>query len=203
MIKFFGLQKFADDMNADNNEIKEQEEQETKNEKAGNEDEKKQTPKYTDEDIDRIISARFARWEKDHQKKVDEAKKLAEMNATEKAEYEAKKLRDELEDLKAKNTIAEMSKEARKMFEEAKINISDDVLGMLVTVDSEKTKSVVESFIALFNDAVQKAVKDALKGNPPKRGMGEHTVTKNDIMKVKNRQERQKLIQENIELFKK
>lgn len=205
MIKFWGLQRFAEDIGAAVEESEKQErEQESENkELESREDKKSLGRRYTDEDVDRIIAARFARWEKDHQKKVDEAKKLAEMNATEKAEYEAKKLRDELEELKAKNIIAEMSKEARKMFEEEKINISDDVLSMLVATDSEKTKVAVESFIKMFKDAVQLSVKETLKGSAPKKGSGDHTLTRGKIMKVENRQERQRLIQENMELFKK
>lgn len=48
--------------------------------------------KYTDADIDEIISRKFAKWQKEQQKKTDEAAKLAEMNATEKAKYEKDKL---------------------------------------------------------------------------------------------------------------
>ena len=203
MIKFLGMQFFAEDDPADKDTPPEGTDGGDKDpkEKDGDKDDKLK-PKYTDEDIDRIISARFARWEKDHQKKVDEAKKLAEMNATEKAEYEAQKLRDELEELKRKETLAEMSKEARKMCEEAKVNITDDLLEMIISTDSEKTKAAVESFIKLFDDAVQAAVKDALKGNPPKKGAGDSTIAKDDIMKVKDRHERQRLIKENMELFK-
>lgn len=48
---------------------------------------------YTDEDIDAIIARRFAKWEKQKQKEIDEAKRLENMNAQERAEHERDELR--------------------------------------------------------------------------------------------------------------
>ena len=48
-------------------------------------DENKQQPKYTDADVDQIVSKRLAKWEKQQAAKVEEAAKLAEMNAQQKA----------------------------------------------------------------------------------------------------------------------
>lgn len=55
----------------------------------------------------------------------------------------------------------------------------------------------------MYKEAVQKAVKDALKGKPPKAGNGgdKPSMTKEQILAVKNPSERQKLIAENITLF--
>ena len=71
----------------------------------------------------------------------------------------------------------------------------------LVSDDAEKTKSTVEAFSNVFKEAVQAAVKDALRGNPPKASGG-NGITKERIMSVKNREERQRLINENMELFR-
>ena len=38
--------------------------------------------------MDAIISKKFAKWREQHEAKVAEAAKLAEMNATQRAEYE-------------------------------------------------------------------------------------------------------------------
>lgn len=59
----------------------------------------------------------------------------------------------------------------------------------------------MENFISLFEAAVNRAVKDALKGEPPKAG-GSSSLTRDQIMKVKDRAERQRLINENMHLFK-
>ena len=50
-------------------------------------------------------------------------------------------------------------------------------------------------------NAVQAAVKEALKGNPPKVGTKKGGLTREQILKVENRVERQRLINENLDLF--
>ena len=47
-----------------------------------------QQARYTDADVDAIISKKFAKWQEQHEAKVAEAAKLANMNATQRAEYE-------------------------------------------------------------------------------------------------------------------
>lgn len=132
--------------------------------------------KYSDKDLDDIIDKRFARWQKEQQKAVDEAKKLAEMNAQQKAEYERDQLQKELDALKKKDALAEMSKAARKMLSESNINVPDDLLSMLVTTDAESTKVAVDSFAKLFKEAVENSVKERLRGEIPTRGTGGTTV---------------------------
>jgi len=171
-------------------------------EPEGNATEQKEPDKkYTDADLDRIINEKFAKWQKKHEEDVSEAKKLAEMNAQQKAEYERDKLQKELDELKKANTLAEMGKTARKMLSDDGVTIPDELVNMLVTTDAETTASNVKSFSEVFKKAVSAAVTDSLKGGAPKTG-GAKTLTKDEIMKVTNRAERQKLINENMELFK-
>ena len=123
------------------------------------------------------------------------------MNAQERAEHERAELEKKVNELLKKEELANMSKQARSMLSEKGINISDDLLAMLVSTDADKTKSSVDSFITLFQSAVKTAVTEALKGGTPKTG-GASGITKDQIMAVKNRAERQKLIKENMHLFK-
>lgn len=44
-----------------------------------------QQARYTDADVDAIISKKFAKWREQHEAKVAEAAKFAEMNATQRA----------------------------------------------------------------------------------------------------------------------
>lgn len=124
--------------------------------------------KYTDADVDKLIDKKFAEWQKKKDKEVDEAKKLADMNAQQKAEYERDKLQKELDDYKRKDALAEMSKTARKMLSDEGISISDELLSRLVTTDAAETKSAVDSFTKLFKAAVDDAVKDKARGTTPK-----------------------------------
>lgn len=124
--------------------------------------------KYDDDDVNRIVKQKKLEWQKQQEKAVDEAKKLAEMNATQKAEYERDKVQKELDEYKRKDALAEMSKTARKMLSDEGINIPDDLLSRLVTTDAEETKSAIDGFTKLFKSAVEDAVKEKARGTTPR-----------------------------------
>ena len=179
-MKKFNLQLFADDASdaigsdsaqavsgdkAAADQSKEQKEQkDQKNDR--------QTGKYSDEVLDKILGKRFARWQEEQKKAVDEAKKLAEMNAQQKAEYERDQMRKELDGYKRKDALAEMSKTARKMLADDNINVPDDLLAMMVTTDATQTKNAIDGFKKLFKESVEGAVKERLRGDTPRRGTG-------------------------------
>ena len=151
--------------------------------------------------INTAVSNAQKKWQTVTDGKVSEAEKLAQMTSEEKAEYRAKKAEQELADLKRQIALGDMAKTARKMLSEENITVPDEIIMNLVCDDAEKTKSAVESFTKVFKDAVQAAVKEALKGNPPKANNGGTTVTREQILAVKDRAERQRLIAENPQLF--
>lgn len=159
--------------------------------------------KYSDKDLDEIIGKKFAKWQKDQEKKVDEAKKLAAMNEQQKAEYERDQLQKQLDEYKRKDTLSEMTKTARNMLTDAGISASDEILSILVSTDAEKTKIAVDSYAKVFNEAVESAVKERLKGNPPTKGTGggTATMTKAEIMAIKDPELRQQKMLENKHLF--
>ena len=152
--------------------------------------------------IDTAVSNAQKKWKDLHDDKLSEAEKLAKMTNEEKAAYRMSQMEKELNAFKEKNTLAEMSKTARKMLAEDEITIPDELLAHLVSTDAEDTKNTVQAFAKLFKDAVQEAIKTKYKGNPPKKGTGgKGSMTKDQIMAVKNPTERQKLIAEHMELF--
>ena len=152
--------------------------------------------------IDTAVSNAQKKWKDLHDDKLSEAEKLAKMTNEEKAAYRMSQMEKELNAFKEKDTLAEMSKTARKMLSEEDITIPDELLAHLVSTDAEDTKNTVQVFAKLFKDAVQEAIKTKYKGNPPKKGTGgKGSMTKDQIMAVKNPTERQKLIAEHMELF--
>lgn len=193
------LQLLDDDNSGDNAPTDNSEQKGTENNNS--EDKKQNEKKYTDDEVNEIINKKFEKWTKQKEKEMDEAKKLADMTAQEKVEYERNQLKKELEELRNANTISEMSKTARGILKEKNIDISDELLSMLVTKEADTTKKNVEGFAEMFDKAVEKAVNEKLKGNPPKKGPGNKTLTKEDILNIKDRTERQKKIAENMELF--
>ena len=199
------LQLFAEDpADGQDGELPKGQENGSKDQKGKDDPEQpapKSTAKYSDEDFDRMFNQKFAKMMEKHEKEMAEATRLAEMNAQERAEHENKKLQEQVQELMRKEAIAEMSKSARAMLREKNISIGDNLLGVLISEDADQTKKSVEEFISLFQEAVNKAVKDALKGEPPKAG-GATKLTKEQILAVKDRTERQRLIQENMHLFR-
>jgi hypothetical protein len=72
---------------------------------------------------------------------------------------------------------------------------------MMVTTDAEETKTAIDGFMQLFTDHVAAAVKDRLKGEPPRRGSGAPSMTKEQIAAIKDPELRQKAMLENKHLY--
>lgn len=161
----------------------------------------KQQPKYTDADVDEIVSKRLAKWEKQQAAKVEEAAKLAEMNAQQKAEYERDKVQKELDEYKRRDTVNAMVAESRRQLSEQGITVSDDILARLVGETAEETKASVDAFSTAFTAAVEDAVKKQLAGKAPAAGVATKTMTKEEILAIKDPVARQAAIRDNIGLF--
>lgn len=161
----------------------------------------KQQPKYTDADVDEIVSKRLAKWEKQQAAKVEEAAKLAEMNAQQKAEYERDKVQKELDEYKRRDTVNAMVAESRRQLSEQGIAVSDDILARLVGETAEETKASVDAFSTAFTAAVEDAVKKQLAGKAPAAGVATKTMTKEEILAIKDPIARQAAIRDNIGLF--
>ena len=203
---FFDLQLFADDPQG--TDPQNQPAAQTGDPKPSNDPEPKSKsqepanqPKYTDDDVNKLIDQKFAEWQKKQQKAIDEAKKLERMDAQQKAEYERDQLQKQIEEYQKKDTLSGMTKTARKMLSDEQISIPDELLDKLVTTDAEETKTAVDAFTKLFKESVQSAVKDALRGNAPKGGSNGTAVTKDQILAIKDRAERQHMIAEHMDLF--
>jgi hypothetical protein len=169
MKKMFNLQMYAEDPATEEVTAPGTAE---KNDQAAAETGKPTEPekKYTDEDVDRIVKGRLAREQEKAKKEKEEAEKLAEMNAQQKAEYKLSQVQKELDELKRKDALSEMTKVARKMLTDEGINAPDDLLSMMVTTDAQETKKAIDSFTKLYKEAVESGVKARLKGEPPRVG---------------------------------
>ena len=198
----FDLQLFADEGGDDGSGGDEGDGDGEGDDDEGGEPEKK----YTDADIDRIVKERLARERKAAEKKAKEkaeAEKLRTMTAAEKRDAEFEQMKKELAELKAEKQNADMLSTASDILKDAGINVSSKLVGHLIADTADETKANVDEFVRLYNEAVNKGVKAAMKanGSNPKRGGGS-TLTKEEIMKTKNSTERQRLIKENMHLFK-
>ena len=141
------------------------------------------------------------KWQALTDDKLSEAEKLAKMSKEEKALYKAQQLEKELADLKRKNALSEMTSTARKMLAEDSIVVADELLNKIVYEDAEKTKESVEAFKRMYKAAVQDGIKKQLTGRAPSKGSS-NSITKEQILEVKDPAERQRLIAENMSLFR-
>lgn len=142
------------------------------------------------------------KWKALTDSKLTEAEKLAKMTKEERQAYEVEQLKKELESYKKQGARSELAKTAREMLRNDGVNIPDSLLANLITDEADSTKEAVETFSKLYREAVQNAVKDMLKGQTPKKPTNDNQTTKEQIMAIKNAKERQRLIAENIDLFR-
>lgn len=120
--------------------------------------ESEQTKKYTDDEVNNIIDAKFAKWKAEQ----EEAKKLEQMNDDEKKQHELTKLEQEIETLRTEKALTEMSKVATKMLSEEKITINDNLLNLLVREKAEDTKENVSAFVELIKEQREAIKSDVL-----------------------------------------
>ena len=153
------LQFFAEDTGADgsqenqqNNESQSDNDANAQDSENGQDssDESSDRHTYTDEEVNDIVKKRLARAEKEKQAAVDEAAKLAKMNADQKKDYELEKAQKERDELKSQLATYEMGKQH------------------VVTPEAESTEANVKWLIA-HDQAVAEGVRqELLKGSTPK-----------------------------------
>lgn len=157
--------------------------------------------------IDKIVNKRLARERSEADKKTKaaaEAARLEKLTAEQKLQEKADALQQKIDELEEKEARAEMAKSARKMLADEKITLPDEIVSVLITTEAETTKTNVDSFVTVFKAAVQDAVKEALKGKTPKTGatVQKTTMTRDEIMAIKDPAKRRQAINDNIQLFK-
>lgn len=137
--------------------------------------------------------------------KTSEAQRLANMTESDKMNERIKALEDENASMKAAAVRNEMAAQVRGLLADKNITVmSDVIINCLIGADAETTKEAVNAFAAEFEKAVNARVKEALKNKTPKGGSaaGGKSMTKAEIMKIKDPIERQKMIAMYPDAFK-
>lgn len=124
----------------------------------------KNEAKYTDEDLNRIIGDRLARWQKEQAEKD----KVAKMNADQKQKYEIDTLKKENEELKKAAAKVELGKAASVLLKDSNIEATDDILSFVVADDADGTKENIEKFVKIIESQVKKAEIARATGDTPK-----------------------------------
>ena len=171
----FNLQLFAEEAAAETGTGTETTTEQTTEQSTEPTVDERSKPKYSDDDFDKKLNQKFAEWQKKKEQEIAEAEKLAKMNAEEKANHNAQKEKERADkaeariaELEKKDALAEMSKTARKMLADEGINISDELLSVLVTPEAEATQTSIKNFVKLFKAEVEKGIKAQATGTTPK-----------------------------------
>mgnify|MGYP002714213079 CR=1 FL=1 len=147
------------------------------------------------------LQRRLKQKDKEKENAVKEAEKLAKMNKDQKNEYEMEKLRKENEELRQREAMNSMRNEARSMFSEKNIAATDDLLDIVVTTEAESTQKNIDALTNVINNIVKEQVKESLRNGAPKN-VKSGGMTREDIMNIKDSDERQMAIAQNRHLFK-
>ena len=164
---------------------------------------------FTQDELDHIVQERVqravAKAQKDAEDKIKQAQsegeRLAKLTKDERAkEEEAKRLAD-LEAREKAIAIKELRIETQSLLSDEGLPI--EFLDVVMADTAESVKDNIASIRKVFDEAVEKRVNERLTQDKPRRGATAGAMSKAEIMAVKDVSERQKLIAENLELFRK
>jgi len=163
---------------------------------------KESEKKYSDADVDRIVNDKYAKFEKQKQKEVDEAKKLAKMNKDDKTKYEIDKLKSDAQSARDELAKYQMRDTAKQMIVDGGVTPTDEMIDLVTSGDAETTKSNVSKALSFATSIREQVTKELSQGNTPRTNGGNNTMSKTDILKIQDQDERQKQIAAHLDLFK-
>ena len=164
---------------------------------------------FTQDELNHIVQERVqravAKAQKDAEDKIKQAQsegeRLAKLTKDERAkEEEAKRLAD-LEAREKAIAVKELRIETQSLLSDEGLPI--EFLDVVMADTAESVKENIASIRKVFDEAVEKRVNERLTQDKPRRGATAGAMTKAEIMAVQDANERQKLIAENLELFRK
>lgn len=117
--------------------------------------------------IDTAVKNAKEKWQLMVDDKVSEAEKLAKMNKEEKAEYLHQKKENELAGREADITKRELMAEAKNTLAEKKLPVG--LAEVLNYADAESCSKSIAAVEKAFQEAVETAVQERLKGGDPQR----------------------------------
>ena len=156
---------------------------------------------FTQEELNDIVEKRLSKEKSKWKNEVDQAKRLAEMSAEERAKEEFKIEKAEFERQRAEFERERLLLQTQK--ELSAKNVPVEFASMLVKDDAESTKEAIDNFAELYNQSVEKGVSNKLKGRPPKTKQTQNSdgLDRASFFKL-SLAEQQKMAQENPDRYK-
>lgn len=166
-----------------------------------------ETKTYTQEEVDKMlqsevdrrITSALKKQAKSNEAKIKEAQKLAQMNESEKFQYELEQREKAIEEKEKALALAENKNEASKIL--ADKGLSLDLVDFVIAEDAETMNSNIRLLEKAFKDSVKREVEKRLGSSAPKKNLPpDETITKEQAKKMGIR-ERQQLLMNNPELY--
>ena len=159
---------------------------------------------FTQQEVDEIVKSRIEREIKKLTAKSQEPKKLTEINEIETLKSELQETQKALQELTTQHIKTELRAKASDILNSNGIKPNDKMLDILVADNAETTHDNIKAFTDLLKTQAVDIVKVQMKGATPVSTTANvtKTVTKAEIMAIKDVNERQKMIAENLHLFK-
>ena len=166
-----------------------------------------ETKTYTQEEVDKMlqsevdrrITSALKKQAKNNEAKIKEAQKLAQMNESEKYQYELEQREKAIEEKEKALALAENKNEASKILADKGLSLS--LVDFVVAEDAETMNSNIRLLEKAFKDSVKREVEKRLGSSAPKKNLPpDETITKEQAKKMGIR-ERQQLLMNNPELY--
>lgn len=133
-------------------------------------------------------------------KQLQSGKSIKDLSDEDKAKKAESDKDKKIASLEAQITRRDNIKQTDEVFKEAGLNVSDDVLNMVVVDNDKQTYANVQALIKYTNQIQSGVKRELLKGSTPKIN-GKPSMTKEEISKIKDPLARKKAIAENLDLY--
>lgn len=179
------IQLFAEKSDEEAENSKENIEGQDGHEDKNNDQEKPKT--FTQEDVDKIVQGRITKerksWQKELEDQKTEAEKLAGMTESQKKKYQEEKKLKNLDDREAAVTRRELTAQAKDTL--ADKGLPTEFADILNYKDAESCNISIEIVEKVFQNAVEKAIEERIKGGkPPKKVPGDKGITVESIKEM-------------------
>lgn len=166
-----------------------------------------ETKTYTQEEVDKMlqsevdrrITSALKKQAKNNEAKIKEAQKLAQMNESEKFQYELEQREKAIAEKEKALALAENKNIASKIL--ADKGLSLDLVDFVIAEDAETMNSNIRLLDKAFKDSVKREVEKRLGSSAPKKNLPpDETITKEKAKKM-SIIERQNLLTNNPDLY--
>lgn len=155
--------------------------------------------KMLQSEVDRRITSALKKQAKNNEAKIKEAQKLAQMNESEKFQYELEQREKAIAEKEKALALAENKNEAGKILADKGLSLS--LVDFVVAEDAETMNSNIRLLEKAFKDSVKREVEKRLGSSAPKKNLPpDETITKEQAKKMGIR-DRQQLLMNNPDLY--